>query len=161
MELFTPSIAIVTQLEKLHQFSHLALETSLQCNCSSKYSAGYAPPASVSNAQSWKNAAMAAKWFNSLDTNFRIIFWTHELAILLMFFMDGPLDSPDEAGLLLQPKLRTALGGKIDGWINFPLSLTPSWLWQCLPNCVTTIMEFSYQLAQRDFYPQKISLWLL
>ena len=41
MELFTPSIAIVTQLKKLHHFSHLALETSLQCNCSSKYSAAY------------------------------------------------------------------------------------------------------------------------
>ena len=41
VELFTPSIAIVTQLKKLHHFSHLALETSLQCNCSSKYSAGY------------------------------------------------------------------------------------------------------------------------
>ena len=41
MELFTPSIAIVTQLKKLHHFSHLALETSLQCNCSSKYNAGY------------------------------------------------------------------------------------------------------------------------
>ena len=40
-ELFTPSIAIVTQLKKLHHFSHLAVETSLQCNCSSKYSAGY------------------------------------------------------------------------------------------------------------------------
>ena len=40
VELFTPSIAIVTQLKKLHHFSHLALETSLQCNCSSKYSAG-------------------------------------------------------------------------------------------------------------------------
>ena len=31
---------IVTQLKKLHHFSHLALETSLQCNCSLKYSAG-------------------------------------------------------------------------------------------------------------------------
>ena len=41
VELFTPSIAIVTQLKKLHHFSHLALETSLQCNYSSKYSAGY------------------------------------------------------------------------------------------------------------------------
>ena len=82
--------------------------------------------------------------------------WIHQLTILFTFFMDGPLDSPDEAGLLLQPKLRTALGGKIDGWINFPLSLTPSWLWQCLPNCVTTIMEFSYQLAHRAFNPQKI-----
>ena len=47
--------------------------------------------------------------------------WIHQLTILFTFFMDGPLDSPDEAGLLLQPKLRTALGGKIDGWINFPL----------------------------------------
>ena len=35
VELFTPSIAIVTQLKKLHHFSHLALQTSLQCNCSS------------------------------------------------------------------------------------------------------------------------------
>ena len=41
MELFTPSITIVTQPKKLHHFSHLALETSLQWNCSSKYSAGY------------------------------------------------------------------------------------------------------------------------
>ena len=40
VELFTP-IAIVTLLKELHHFSHLALETSLQCNCSSKYSAGY------------------------------------------------------------------------------------------------------------------------
>ena len=32
VELFTPSIAIVTHLKKLHHFSHLALETSLQCN---------------------------------------------------------------------------------------------------------------------------------
>ena len=37
---FYPSIAIVIQLKKLHHFSHLALETSLQRNCSSKYSAG-------------------------------------------------------------------------------------------------------------------------
>ena len=41
VELFTPSIAIVTQLKKLHHFSHLALETSSQCNCSLKYSAVY------------------------------------------------------------------------------------------------------------------------
>jgi hypothetical protein len=41
VELFTPSLDIVTQLKKLHHFSHLALETSLQCNCSSKYSADY------------------------------------------------------------------------------------------------------------------------
>ena len=41
VELFTPSIAIVTQLKKLHHFSHLAVETSLQCNCSLRYSAVY------------------------------------------------------------------------------------------------------------------------
>ena len=32
---------VVTQLKKLHHFSHLALETSSQCNCSLKYSAVY------------------------------------------------------------------------------------------------------------------------
>ena len=41
VEPFTPSTAIVTRLKKLHHINHLALETSLQCNCSSKYSAGY------------------------------------------------------------------------------------------------------------------------
>jgi hypothetical protein len=33
----------------------------------------YAQPVSVSGAQSRKNAAIAPKWFNSLDTNFRFI----------------------------------------------------------------------------------------
>ena len=41
VELFTPSIAIVTQLKKLLHFSHLALATSLQGNCSLKYSTVY------------------------------------------------------------------------------------------------------------------------
>ena len=59
VELFTPSIAIVTQLKKLHHFSHLALETSLQCNCSSKYSAGY---------KKWQKKSMSQNWFEEYQT---------------------------------------------------------------------------------------------